>query len=138
MYGTIEAWRTYSFDRGDSAPTDASNDEATAALTRASDYVKYSYVQHFLSRYDDTLPVVADATYEAANLELATPGFFSKTYTPDQQKVLTKVGDLSWTPIGSADGAEAARPVSTRVDAMLSPMTGKNIGIGMLSVGLNP
>lgn len=136
MYGTIADWRTYATARGNSAPENADDTIATAALTRASDYILYNYVQHFLSGYDDTLQVVEYAAYEAANLELATAGFFSTTFTPDQQKVLTEVKGIKWTPVGSADGADGARPVSTVVDAMLEPFTAdKHAGLGFASIG---
>lgn len=136
MYGTLTDWQAYALARGNTAPTDAAAVDAEAALTRASDYVRFTYVEHFLEGYDDTLPVVAYATYEAANLELATPGFFTKTFTPDQQKILTQVDAIKWTPTGSADGADGARPVSTMIDAMLSPyIASKGAGIGLLSVG---
>ncbi len=136
MYGTITDWRAYALARGNSAPTDATDEDATAALTRASDYILYNYVQHFLSGYDDTLQKVEYATYEAASLELATPGFFSTTFAPDQQKVLTEVRGIKWTPVGSADGADGARPISTLVDSMLEPYTAdKDAGLGFASIG---
>lgn len=136
MYGTIADWRSYALDRGNSAPTDADDAVATQALVRASDYVKYSYVQHFLSGYDDTLEEVELATYEAANLELATPGFFNTTFTPDQQKVLTEVKGIKWTPVGEMSGADGARPIATKIEAMLECYVGdKNAGVGFMAIG---
>lgn len=135
MYGTISDWRAYATARGFSAPGDASDTLATAALIRASDYIKYTYVQHFTSGYDDTLEVVEFAAYEAALLELETPGFFTASFTPAEQKVLTEVKGIKWTVVGGAEGAEGATPVSTKVDAMLAHMVGKNRGIGIMSVG---
>jgi len=65
--------------------------------------------------------VVEPATYEAANLELATPGFFTKTYTPDQRKVLTAVDDIKWTVVGGGSSTYGAQPVSTLIEAMFEP-----------------
>lgn len=136
MYGSLAEWRTYATARGNNAPTAAEDADATAALTRASDYILYNYVQHFLRGYDATLPEVEYATYEAANLELATPGFFSSTFTPSQQKVLTEVKGIKWTPVGAASGVDAARPMSTIVDSMLEPYTAdKHAGLGFMAVG---
>ena len=91
MFGTIADWRAYATARGNTAPTAASDALATAALVRASDHIQYAYVAQFLPGYDETAPEVEPATYEAANYELATPGFFAKVYTPGDRKVLTKV-----------------------------------------------
>ena len=121
MYGTLEDWRTYATARGDTAPTEADDAVATAALVRASDYVEHQYVARLLPGYDDTLPVVEKATYIAASLELANPGFFSRTYTASERKVLTKVEGISWTVVGSGRGPEDAAPVSSLIEAMFAP-----------------
>lgn len=120
MYGTLTAWRAYATARGDNAPTAADDAVATAALVRASDYIKYKYVANLAPAYDDTLPVVEEATYVAAALELAKPGFFSKTYTPAEQKVLTEVKGIKWTVVGDATASGASAPTSTLIDAMFS------------------
>jgi hypothetical protein len=121
MYGSLAGWRAYALARGNNAPTSATDDVAEAALVRASDHIQYRYVANLLTGYDETLSVVEPATYEAANLELATPGFFSKTYTPSEQKVLTQVGSLKWTVIGDGSSSYGAQPVSTLIDAMFAP-----------------
>lgn len=121
MYGSINDWRAYATERGDSAPSNASDADATAALVRASDHIKFRYVANLLPGYDDTLPVVEEATYVAAGLELATPGFFAKTYTPSEQKVLTKVQSISWTVTGKPGSKYASQPVSTLIEAMFEP-----------------
>ena len=136
MYGSLTAWRAHATDRGDSAPTDALDADATAALVRASDHVQYTYVVNFAPPYDDTVAEVALATYDAANYELATPGFFSATYTPDQQKVLSEVKGIKWT-LKDANGdieRDPASPVSTDVEKKLRRyMQRKNrVSIGTL------
>ncbi|MDO8912303.1 MAG: hypothetical protein Q8N10_03335 [Phenylobacterium sp.] len=91
---------------------------------RASDHILYRYVANLLPGYDDTLSVVEPATYEAASLELATPGFFARTYTPAEQKVLTGAGSIKWTVIGDASASYAASPASTLIEAMFAPYIG--------------
>lgn len=120
-YGSLEGWRAYALARGDSAPTNAADVDAQAALLRASDDVRYRYVASLLPGLDDTLEVVEPATYVAASLELATPGFFSRTYTPGEQKVLTEVKGIKWTVVGDASKSFAAAPTSTLIDAMFAP-----------------
>lgn len=122
MYGTLADWRAHAAARGNTAPTDADDTVATAALTRASDYIKYQYVSRLTSGYDETLDVVELAAYEAANIELATLGFFSKTYTPAEQTVLTQVGSISFTPVNQSTGkAGHSTPRSILIEAMFQP-----------------
>jgi hypothetical protein len=62
-----------------------------------------------------------EAAYIAANLELATPGFFSKTYTEAESKVLTGVGSIKWAVTGNAGGTYAYMPTSSLIDALFEP-----------------
>lgn len=129
MYGTIAGWRAYATARGNSAPTEATDELATAALNRASDYIRFRYVANLLPAYSDLtftpagydLPLVEEATYIAASFELATPGFFSKTYTSAEQKVLTEVKGIRWTVTGDSSKTYAAMPASTLIEAMFEP-----------------
>ena len=121
MYGTIEDWRAYATARGNSSPSSATDADATAALVRASDYIKYRYVANLLPGYDETLEIVEYGTYEAANLELATPGFFTKTYTEAERKVLTEVKGIKWTVTGQGKGVYSSSPTSTLIEAMFDP-----------------
>lgn len=121
MYGSLAAWRSYASARGNQSPTDASDADVSAALVRASDYIKYRYVVNLLSGYDETLDEVAFATYEAANLELGSVGFFAKTYTEAERKVLTEVKGIKWTVSGGGNGAFSTSPTSTVIDAMFRP-----------------
>lgn len=115
---SVANWIAYAAERGAVVADDAAS---AAALVRATDYITYQYIARFTSGYDSTAPNVDAAIFEAANLELATPGFFSRTFTPDQQKVLTKAGSLQWTVRGDAKGSDAATPVSTKIETMLRP-----------------
>ena len=129
MFGTIEDWRSYATARGDSAPTDASDALATAALVRGSDMIRLRYLPNLIAggyAADFTpdgsdLPLTEESAYIAASLELATPGFFSKTWTASEQKVLTGVDSIKWTVVGDAKGTYAAMPVSTLIDALFEP-----------------
>ncbi|MEM7675137.1 MAG: hypothetical protein AAF449_03940 [Myxococcota bacterium] len=121
MAATLAGWRAWALERGDSAPTDATDADASAALVRASDHITHRYVANLLPGYDETLAVVEPATYVVASLELATPGFFATTYTPAEQKILTEVKGIRWTVVGDAKMTYAAAPVSTLVEAMFEP-----------------
>lgn len=120
MYGTLSEFRAYHTARGNTEPTDKADEEANAALTRAADYIQVHYVARFRDG-DESRPEVEQATYIAAWYELDKPGFFSKTFTPADQKVLTETDGIKWTPIGNASGVEAATPRSTMIDALLAP-----------------
>ena len=128
MYGTLAGFRAYATARGNSAPTAASDADATAALVRGSDHVRLRYVANLLPAYgvDFTpsghdMPLVEEAAYIAAGFELTTVGFFSKTFTASEQKVLTGVDSIRWTVTGDAKGTYAAMPVSTSIHALFEP-----------------
>lgn len=145
MYGTIADWRSYAAARGNNAPTAASDTLATAALVRGSDMIRLRYVANLLPGYgiDFTptgfdMPLVEEAAYIAASLELATPGFFSKTYTAAEQKVLTAVGSIKWTVVGNATGTYGAMPVSTLIDALFWPYITDPDAAGFMVMSIGP
>lgn len=138
MYGSLAGWRAWAAERGDNAPTAASDEAAAAALVRASDVIKYRYVANLRAGYDETLPVVEEATYVAAGLELAKPGFFSKTYTPAEQKVLTQVEGIRWQVVGNASKSYAAMPVSTLIEAMFFPYVIDRDAPGYMIASIGP
>ena len=90
MIGNIADFRTYQAERGNTAPTDATDDAATQALVRGSDYV----TRAFDLIVEETDSRVVEAAYIAAGYELTTPGFFSQ---PGSDKILTRVGEIEWT-----------------------------------------
>lgn len=144
MYGTLVGWRAYALARGNSAPTAAEDALATAALMRGSDYIRFRYVANLLPGYDTTftplgsdLPLVEEAAYIAASIELTTAGFFSKTYTESESKVLTGVGSIKWTVTGNASGTYAYLPTSSLIDAMFYPyVTDRDAdGFMLMSIG---
>lgn len=128
MYGSLAGWRAYAAARGDNAPTTANDATATAALVRGSDMIRLRYVPLLLASYGvdfvplgSDLPLVEEAAYIAASYELSTPGFFSKTWTAAEQKVLTEVKGIKWTVVGDSSGIYASMPRSTLIDALFWP-----------------
>jgi len=114
MIGTVLALIAYAAARG----TIIANNAATLeALVRASDYIQYTYLTGSTCTVES--PNVESAVYEAAMSEVITPGFWTKTFTPAEQKVLTGVGSLSWTVTGDASKNGSSTPRSTKIDAML-------------------
>ena len=135
MAATLEGWIAYAALRGLTVADEPASEQA---LVRGTDYIRFNYVAQFLPGYDETSPYVDDATYEAAALELATPGFWTSTFTPSQQKVLTGVGEIRWTVTGSSDSNNAwtnASPTSTKIAAMLAPYMPGRFQIGLRAVG---
>jgi len=135
MVATVAGWITYAADRGD---TVADNAASAAALVRAKDHIAYRYLNRLLPGYDDTLAVVDPGTYEAAKLELATPGLFAGTFTPDQRKVLTGVGSVRWTVVsGGKGGFQDASATSVLIEAMFDPYVTDRRGphFGFTAVG---
>lgn len=130
MYGNLIDFRAYATARGNAAPTAATDPDATAALVRASDYIRTRYVIRFVSA-DDTIPEVAEATYIAAQRELDAPGFWSKTYTPGEAKTLVQVDTIQWQPnerVGrSVYGADLVVPVDAMIEALLGRYSGSSI-----------
>lgn len=127
IYGNITDWRAYASERGDSGPTDAADATASAALLRASDYIRTRYV--IRAGLLDTDPNVIEATYIAASIDLPSPGFWAKTFTAKDTKVLTKVEGISWTPIKANGyvGSDAILPTSPAIEALLFGGTGFNV-----------
>ena len=71
----------------------------------------------------DAVPTrVVSASYEAALIELRTQGFFSKTFTESEKKVLVKVQSISWAYTGNSKGDRSSSPTSTVIDNLLSPI----------------
>ena len=121
MYGTVTDWITYAALRGLTVADDAASAQA---LVRASDYIRTRYVIRFMAEYDGTSPEVIEAAYIAAAFELETPGFWAKTFTASQVKVLTGVGEIKWSAVDTGmKGADAQLPTSPAIDALLIPLT---------------
>ena len=119
MIGTVIALIAYAAARG----TVIANTAATLqALVRASDYIQFTYLTG--STCTAASPNVESAVYEAAMAEVVTPGFWTKTFTPSEQKVLTKVGSLAWTVTGDASKGGSSIPRSSKIETMLRECIG--------------
>jgi len=119
MIGTVTALIAYAAARG----TVIADDAATLqALVRASDYIQFTYLDG--SGCTAESPNVASATYEAAMAEVVTPFFWTKTFTPADQKVLVGVGDIKWQVTGDATAGGASIPRSTKIETMLRQCIG--------------
>ena len=121
IYGNLTDWRAYATARGNSATTVASDADATAALQRASDYIRTRYALRLKLPADDSN--VIEGTYIAAAYDIASPGFWQSTYTPAQAKALTRAGDIQWTVVkddrpGNLRGADAQIPTSPAIEAL--------------------
>lgn len=133
LYSTIADWRTYAEARGNAAPTDAHDTVATEALQRASDYIRTRYVLPL--RLSATAPNVIEATHIAAGFELTKPGFWSRTFTPGQVKVLTGVEGIRWTVQEGAareHGYNAQLPVSPAIDALFGGTSNTGLYFGVI------
>lgn len=133
IYGSIAAWRVYATERGNGAPAEATDPVASAALQRASDYIFFHYEKKAIC----TIPadVLEAAAYEAANLELTTPGLFRTSYTPAEAKVLTEVDGIKWTLIGDGMTVSSMMPVSSIIEAMLDDYVARSVGVGLRALG---
>ena len=125
MYTNTTNWLAYAAARGESAPSAATVADQDAALQRADDYIRRTYVRHFDPLVDVSEAGVAadlaEAVHVAASLELAEPGLFSKTFTVSDLKTLTQVGELEWEPLHVGDHplSELAQPKVTSLESLL-------------------
>ncbi|WP_375568765.1 DnaT-like ssDNA-binding protein [Ahrensia marina] len=125
----LAGFRAYHTARGNSAPTNADDAVAEAALVRATDYITDEYIWRFQKQHKDPLPdAVDEAIYEAALSELSVEddavvlidgGFWGKTYTPAEAKVLVQVDTIRWQYTGGENGYQF--PVSTKIEGRLRP-----------------
>ncbi len=125
MYGTLVDFRAYATARGDNAPTAATDPVATAALVRASDYIRTRYVIRLGMDSPETDPNVIEATYIAARREVAAPGFWATTFTPSQVSTLVQVDSIRWQAANMGDvglkGRDLVVPIDPAIDALLLP-----------------
>ncbi|PHR83105.1 hypothetical protein [Henriciella sp.] len=135
MYGTVEDWRTYATERGDSAPSEATDAAASAALVRASDYIEFHYVRHFVLPCTADMPLVARAAYIAASLELATPGFFSANIVPNEAIAEVGAGSARVKFRDGVDPIAGAVPVVSAIDSMFEDCVAKSRRFGLRTIG---
>lgn len=133
VYSNVADWRAYAALRGNQAPSAASDTDAGAALQRASDYIRTRYVLPL--RLSGDADSVIEATHIAAGFELTTPGFWTTTFTPAQQRVLTGVGEIRWTVSGNATmekGFNGQVPVSPAIDALFGGTSNTGLFLGVM------
>lgn len=126
-YGTRAGADAYHLARGNAAWT-GSDTLKDQALVRAQDYIRTNYVQRFAEGYDSTAASVEAATYEAALREIVTPGFFSRSYTEAERKVLVAVDSLRWQVVGTGSDGRSMTPTVTLIDALLWPYMARIYG----------
>ena len=102
--------------------------EPTGGVDQERSWPRKTATDRFGNAIDSTaVPArVVSASYEATLLELTTPGFFAKTFTESEKKVLTKVQSISWTYTGNSKGDRSSSPVSTVIDNILAPLLTPN------------
>jgi len=161
-YGTLAASKTYHADRGNAAWAAGDDADLTTALLRGAEYVDGLYRGAFggykvgarsqvreWPRYNaidragdaissDTAPdEVIYAAYEAALLELATPGTLSPVVTVADQVKSERVEGAVTVEYAGVSGVNAARPVVTKIDAVIAPVLTSSGGsfIGSITRG---
>lgn len=118
MIGTVSGLRQYATSRGFTAPGLFVDELAGYALQRATDYVEAEYLSRFATGFNEASPGVESAVYEAAMIDVETPGFWQKSWTPGERKVLVEVpGAAKWQIVGSP--TDSGPPRSTRIEALL-------------------
>ena len=126
----LTGWRAHAATLGDSAPTDATDALAGAALQRGANYIRSRYVARMAVGTDTTDARITEAIYIASDQELASPWFWDTIYTPSQIKILTRADKFQWTPAagGDASGPDMQRPVSAAIEDILYPLMVPRIG----------
>ena len=98
--------------------------EPTSGVDQERSWPRKSSTDRFGNAINpDAVPArVVSASYEAALIELRTPGFFSKTFTESEKKVLVKVQSISWVYTGNSKGDRSSSPTSTVIENLLAPI----------------
>jgi len=141
MYGSLSGWQQYVAARGITGQP-ITDPGSLPVLVRASDYIKYHYVVNFMSQYDDTVPEVELAAYEAACLENTTPGFFERTLSPGEAKMLVAVDSIRWEKVTASRQEDLDNnvmvPISTKIDMYLRQYMRLRGSSGLRSIGPVP
>ena len=103
------------------APIDGTETDKESALRRAWLFMASLGWKDGYPTFGGTVPAnVKIAQAILGRTEQDEPGSLQPSVTPGQQKVLTGVGDISWTYIG-AKGVDAQRRVVTMAADLLKP-----------------
>lgn len=142
-YGSDEAFQTWATENGHTVPTGT----VAAARQRGSVYVDGTYGHRFpgeptggveqerawprtgaADRYGNAIPSetvptrVEHAAYEAALIELQTPGALAPVIVASEQVKREKVGPLEVEYAGAADPVAAATPIVKAIEHILAPL----------------
>lgn len=94
-----------------------------AALRRAFVYMSgLSWKAGLWPTFGGAIPAaVKRAQFVFARAEISSVGVLSPSVTPQPNKILTRAGDLGWTPNTSDSSVEESRPVITMAFDFLAP-----------------
>lgn len=98
------------------------DDEAQeAALRRGQDHIAREYNDRWAVEFENEFAPdpVRYAIIEAAVVEARTPGLLAPSVKASDAKMLTRAGEIGWTPIAGPGGVDALRPRLLHVEAML-------------------
>ncbi|RDC59779.1 hypothetical protein HME9302_00974 [Alteripontixanthobacter maritimus] len=103
------------------SPINGTQAEKESALRRAWLAMKVMGWSKSFPSFGGTIPAdVKVAQGILARAELASPESLQPNITPGQQKILTQVGEIGWTPTGQG-GIDAQRSVVTMALDLLKP-----------------
>jgi len=121
----VASFVTYASERALTG-ADASEADLSSALLRAQDHLAFNYLNRVVRPVPEN--VQDAAIYQLMVQEVATPGFYTKTYTQDGRKTLTEVDGIVWKPIANGNQwqnplEDRTVPVNSLVEGMLRPYT---------------
>ena len=92
-----------------------------AALRLGQDYIAREYNHRWTAEWenDDAPEGVKFAIVEAARAELARPGILSQIIELGREKVLTRAGEIGWTPAKQNASVADLMPRFTAIDGYL-------------------
>jgi hypothetical protein len=113
---------SYHTARVNAAWTDATADEKEAALIRGFDYIRVQPFRTDLDLFNDGLPTdIEQAVYEAALIEVTSPGMLLKNETRDDQMSEIRMG-----PLVTKYQVDAGTQF-TKITALLAPYVAQGI-----------
>ncbi|MCE7028470.1 DnaT-like ssDNA-binding protein [Jiella avicenniae] len=97
--------------------------EPTGGIEQDREWPRTGATAYGSTLASDVIPTrVVNASYEAAILQMKTPGSLSASYTPGTRKVLTEVKGIKWQVIGTGTAEERAYLVSETIEGILTPL----------------
>ncbi len=119
---TLTDCTIYHADRGNTAWTDVTEDEKAAALIRGFDYIRVQPFRTDLDLFSDGIPAdIEQAVYEAALIEVTSPGLLLKNETRDDRMSEIRIG-----PLVTKYQVDAGNQF-TKIKALLAPYVAQGI-----------